>query len=230
LSNKELYIIIAKNGDLETLKFLLTSKWLLASIISRKHDNSYFPKKELSDNRRIDGHHICCIAAENGHLKIIKWLHKKYCIQNISQICYIAAICGDLKIVKYLWRKDCVLNEKICSDAAFFGHSHIVKWFLNKGCPLYQNVCFSAAESGNFEFFKWCYDNGYPLSRGSCITSAESGNLEIFKFHYGKKLQCYLYHPHSQCINDFSNYVERNEHLEIIDWINIHGFPIHSFS
>ena len=71
------------------------------------------------------------MAAENGHLELLKWAQENGCPWSKST-CISAARGGHLELLKWLRKNGCPWNEKICWVAAFIaaenGHLELSNW------------------------------------------------------------------------------------------------------
>ena len=101
------------------------------------------------------------LAASNGHLEVVKWLH-----ENRKEGCTYwamdyAASNGHLEIVKWLHynrTEGCSVNAM--NYAATYGHLEIVKWLhenREEGCTTWAMDWASC--NGHSEIVKWLKDN-----------------------------------------------------------------------
>ena len=113
--NKHALTSAARNGQLETLKWLRTQS----------------PPCPWSFR--------CCIeAASNGHLDVLRWLSAHAPEESWTEACCVqAARSGHTDVLKYLQDKvpRCFWTTSICCEAA--AHSHVVtlRWLLGQGYP-----------------------------------------------------------------------------------------------
>jgi len=163
-------------------------------------------------------YHLCHIdlAALNGNLEIIKWLHenKKSCTKHAMDN---AAEKGHLEVVKWLHenrKEGC--TKYAMNSAATFGHLEVVKWLhenRKEGCT--KTAMDLAAGNGDMEVVKWLHEN----RKEGCTTDAmdiasENGHLEIVKWlYYNRKEGCTLYSIKGAV---------RNGHIEIVKWLYTH--------
>lgn len=101
----------------------------------------------------LDAHNIgCCvanIAANNGHLKALRWAHENtYC---------------DYFMERY----------DLCAAAAENGHLNILQWLVHNGYNWNKNTCIKAAKAGHLRILRWATRNGCPLDIDACKTAAK---------------------------------------------------------
>jgi hypothetical protein len=123
----------------------------------------------------------CANAAKNGHLDIVKWCRQNGCRWNIWICCY-AAENGHLDVIKWCRQNGCPWDSFTCSNAAKNGHLDVVKWCHENGCRWYSNTCSEAAENGHLDVIKWCHENGCPWDAKTCHNAAGNGRIDILKW------------------------------------------------
>ena len=68
-----------------------------------------------------------------------------------DRLLHIAAMNGHLSEMKWLHNKGCPWNEETCTGAAYGGHLKVLKWLRGKGCPwneeTWENGLFQAMQS-----------------------------------------------------------------------------------
>jgi hypothetical protein len=84
----------------------------------------------------------CALAAEGGHLQVVKWLHTHdFPWDEWAYAC--AAEGGHLKVLKWARGHGCPWEEDIdeyperdcCALAARGGHLKVLAWLRQHGCP-----------------------------------------------------------------------------------------------
>ena len=78
---------------------------------------------------------ICEIAAEYGHLEVLKWARENGCPWDILTCTYAAAKGGHLEVLKWARENRCPWNIWTCAYAAWGGHLEALKWARQNGCP-----------------------------------------------------------------------------------------------
>ncbi|KAL6075282.1 Ankyrin repeat domain containing protein [Balamuthia mandrillaris] len=76
----------------------------------------------------------CAIAASNGNLEMLKWLHEQGCPWDASTFDR-AAVSGDLEVAKWMHAQGCPWEASTCNTAAKEGHLDFLKWARENGCP-----------------------------------------------------------------------------------------------
>ena len=125
--------------------------------------------------------HICILAADNGHLEILKWARSEGC-QWSKWICWLAAGKGHLETLKWAISEGCQLDKWICIYAACNGHLETLKWARSQGCPWDEQVCSYAASNGHLETLKWARSQGCPWDVETCTNAALGGHMETLKW------------------------------------------------
>lgn len=123
-------------------------------------------------------------AVEFGNLEIVQKL-KAYGCQWSNAVCEIAAEKGHLEILK--WSRSnpedlCPWNEETSKFAARGGDLEALKWLKEQNCPWHSEVAFTLAENGHFEALKWELDNGGTWSYGIYEYVIRKGNLEVLQW------------------------------------------------
>jgi len=120
----------------------------------------------------------CSLAARDGHLEALTWLHSTGCPWD-SATCYFAAEGGHLAMLKWLHNTGCPWDSKTCRAAAVGGHFEVLKWLHNQGCPWDASTCSAAAKDGNSEMLTWLHSTGCPLAAETRDAAAAGGHLEV---------------------------------------------------
>ena len=105
-------------------------------------------------------HHFCSEAALTGNLALVRWLRdvKKF-DWNVWTI-NIAAENGHLHIVKYCMEQKCPRTKLACACAAKSGHLDILKYLHENGAPWDSWTCYYARENNHLECLVYALDNG----------------------------------------------------------------------
>jgi len=151
--------IAAKNGQLETLKYL------------REHEFDFTTGV------------TCSYAVENGHLEIVKYLHENRCNWSRDS-CIEAAKNGHLDVLKYLHENGCLWNKWSYYYAVENGHLDIIKYLWENKCPCSEeNTCRIAAKYGRLEILKYLRENGCQWNKEECYTKAtKNGHAKISEY------------------------------------------------
>ena len=130
------------------------------------------------------------LAAKNGHLEIVKWLHESGGICTTFAM-DLAAYNGHLEIVKWLHenrQEGCTKNAM--DYAALTDNLKIIKWLhenRNEGCS--EWAMNFAASYNRFEIVKWLYENRKEGRLDQAMHfAALNGHLEMVKWFERKLL------------------------------------------
>ncbi len=124
---------------------------------------------------------LCKIAAKEGHLNILMFLHEHDCPWNGST-CAGAALMGHLDCLKYAHTEGCPWNEFTCSEAAREGHLDCLEYAHEQGCPWDEFTCSDATRGGYLECLKYAHQQGCPWDSNTCANAALGGYLNILKY------------------------------------------------
>uniref|UniRef100_A0A6C0C8D8 Uncharacterized protein n=1 Tax=viral metagenome TaxID=1070528 RepID=A0A6C0C8D8_9ZZZZ len=138
----------------------------------------------------------------------------------------IAAFNGNLEMLKYLHKIGYILND-IMEYAAACGHLHIIIWMREQGYRWNESVCFFTVERNHLNVLRWLrgFDrNMYGLSSNEteicpwnervCYAAIEHDQPDILKFALENECKLddnYLIHL-----------TQGHENIEILDCVNEH--------
>jgi len=164
---------IAKHGNLEILKYMCDN---MISSIEYSFDDILEAAIMGGDLEIVKWLYTCAnqsyirrhpsiytvIAADRGHLEVLKYLHENGCFWD-SDACIYAAKGGHLKVLQYLHDNGCRWNIDACAYAASKGgHVDVLKYLHENGCSWYYNTYSYAIEGGHLEVLKYLLDEGCP--------------------------------------------------------------------
>ena len=112
------------------------------------------------------------LAAKEGYLKIVQWLHKnKYKLD--TNIMAIAASGNNLEIVKYLHKKQCPWNKLTIARAIMGGNVDILEYAIFNHCVLpYRNDLLKLlGMSGKPKVLDFMMQELRPMKRHSLFTN-----------------------------------------------------------
>ncbi len=138
----------AESGSIEIIDWIFTQ------------DNLDVGKEYMNGN--ILPPDLTAIAAENGHLEFIKFLHSVGC-EWAYYMTFNAAKNGHLDIIKYAMENGCGWDGDTCSVAAENGHLDILIWAHQNGHFNTEDICIFAIQSGHVHILKWMKENGYKI-------------------------------------------------------------------
>ena len=128
--------------------------------------------------------HFCNVAAKGGQLKVLQWLRSEAGgkFRWDSDTCKIAAENGHLDVLKYAHQNGCPWNKYTCAYAASKGRLEVLKWARQNGCKWDAEIYANAAENGHLEVLKWAHQNGCPWNTWTCSRAAANGHFEVLKW------------------------------------------------
>lgn len=153
----------------------------------------------------------CMIAAEFGHLHILKFLKEyNYNFEN-EFACNEAAFNGNFKILKWLINNNYPMDDNICDRAASGGHINIIKWLMdNYGCTIDEGTCEAAIIWGQLDTLKWLIKQKCSMNLVGCYCEAGSHN----QYHIIKWLKENNYEMNSSACAGAAN----SGHLDMLIW------------
>lgn len=139
---------------------------------------SVVPKSLPDEN--ISNDTACIIAIERGNLLTVVWLikNRKPSVCLTAHMCEVAAENGHLEILQWLHSIGCPWDSATCEGAAEFGHLECLKYALENDCAITERTFLLAAEVGNFPCLKYLYENGYSFNIHLTNYYAANGQLE----------------------------------------------------
>ena len=121
------------------------------------------------------------MAALNGHIDCLKYLHNNGCPWD-NLTCRYASLQGHLECLKYAHSNGCPWNEETCNGAALHGHIECLEYAHNNGCPWMVTTCSYAALSGHLDCLKYAHLNGCPWDKKTCAHAALYGRFECLEY------------------------------------------------
>ena len=101
-------------------------------------------------------------AAERGCLGTLKSLHRRGHVTFDEDLCALAAQGGHLEVLKWLHENGYPWNEDTCELAARHGHLGVLQWARANGCPWDGWTCKYAARNAHSKLLSWAQANGAP--------------------------------------------------------------------
>ena len=150
------------------------------------------------------------IAAENGHLELVKYLLTKKAYIN-SKAIRDAAKNGHLELVKFLKESNAPINSDAIMWAAINGHLNIVKFLKESNAPIDSSTTIHAFKN-NIVIFKYLVDSGAP-TEGVIEKCAEYGYLDIVKYLVSMNI-CITENTVTMAVKNLSNKFSRGEYVE----------------
>lgn len=132
---------------------------------------------------RVKGEQTFRIACESGHLKLVKYLHRKGCHWN-EWCVWEAASHGQLEVLQYLQAHGCPWHDGAAWPATAGGHFAVIQWLWENHLSLFdEDICQAAAWGGHLSLLEFLHHPiGVPWNEESCHRAAACGHLEVLKF------------------------------------------------
>ncbi len=172
----------AEYGHLDLLKLKISQ----VSLCIHADFGVFAPK--IKDNG-INNCDIIDIAAENGHVEMVKYLETKglKCSQDGINS---AAHHGDVKMVKYLYQQGLRCNQNGIDEAALHGYVKMIEYLYTKGLKCSQDGINRAAHQGHVKMVKYLYTKELTCSQNGIDYAAYNGYVKMVKYLKIKGLKC----------------------------------------
>eukprot|EP00611_Tribonema_gayanum_P026967 TRINITY_DN653_c1_g2_i2.p1 TRINITY_DN653_c1_g2~~TRINITY_DN653_c1_g2_i2.p1 ORF type:complete len:295 (-),score=31.07 TRINITY_DN653_c1_g2_i2:325-1209(-) len=155
------------------------------------------------------------LAAECGHLPMLRWLRQIGCPLN-SHTCISAARHGHLEVLQWARAEGCAWDEKTCSEAASGGHLAVLQWARAAACHWRADTCSKAARGGHLEVLQWAHANWCPWDEATCSSAAIGGHLEVLQ--WARANGCPWDYMTSRLAKVFG-------HVHVLQWALANGCP-----
>jgi hypothetical protein len=157
------------NGHLEYIKYL--SKYQNEIIDIPAWSNGLLSEDEPPSTD------LCAIAAANGQLEILQYLHESGYGWNIGT-CVHAAHYNHLSCLKYANEHKCVWDGRVYYVA--MNNFDILKYLIENNCP-FDGYC-NARHADSLEILEYLHMHKFPHLEASYIYYAEHDKLDCIKF------------------------------------------------
>ena len=204
----------AVSGNLEMVKWTYRKMQILSL------DKVYMS----GTNKDFSISNLCSLAAENGHLEILKWAQKNGCPFDLLEFS-TAAKNGHLEILIWAYETGYWCCSNIDCYAAENGHLVILKWRHKIGRLNIGNSYLYAAKNGHIEILKWMHENAYSSRlpwdwhlgtyASMCFDVIKNGQIDILKWLQQNKYNVYHHY--------FCNIAAEYDRLEILQWAQKNG-------
>ena len=170
---------------------------------------------------------VANLAAEFGHLELLKWLCREQGFATNHKMLWSAALCGNLELAKWLQsgEQPFEMNERVMGAAARGGNLELVQWLRGEGCPWDDLTCYWAVRRGHVEVLQWAHANGCPWSAetgggrdGPCAAAARVGDLQVLQWLRANGCP-WDQHTCASAIR----YGLTDDHLEVLCWARANG-------
>lgn len=171
--SNNLFVLLAAAGNLFGLKAAAAKLRWNNSKKSWPRRSSYHQAGCTSNFIILARRRVPEIAAEIGHLEMLKWaVCQEGCPLN-RKVCFFAGKRGSLGVLEWLHRRGCPSDLYSCTaGAASGGNLAALKWSRKRGHGWDRFVCFSAARLGNLEMLRWARSQGCPWDKPRCASIA----------------------------------------------------------
>lgn len=133
---------------------------------------------------------ISIIAAENGHINILEYMHQPQCQESGGvhtyncpmEVSEAAARGGHLSVIKWFVTHDYFVRKYVVSDAVHYGHVDMVEWLLDNGwATMFATRCTinDAVLGGHVEMCKMLHGRGAVIDDNAIKTAMSEGNVDI---------------------------------------------------
>ncbi len=242
------YLMAAKNGQLETIKWLKKKNigplntYVLGIAAYNGH---YDVMKWLIINNCEINNLTGGSAAENGHLNILKLLIDNGC-EITEWVNQRAALYNQLHILIYLKENNFVFTIRTFNTAAAAGHLDALILLENYGSKFDETTCLAAADKGHLEIIRWLVYNKCDYNKDHInISAAVNGHINIFEWliEIGYELlPGFIYHNAKEKgyihifewlvtkfkfqldLYDICNAAITYSHIHVLEWITKNGF------
>ncbi|GMF10911.1 unnamed protein product [Phytophthora lilii] len=137
-------------------------------------------------NEAVEDPNIAMDAiAEDGDLPFLQWVYAHNFGRPTPRALEVAAFNGHLDIIEWLHvgPAKLALSFSVFNEAAQGGHLEVVKWLHAHQCPLTTTAMDSAAENGHLDVVQWLYKNRKECCTSRALDrAARNGHLDIVQW------------------------------------------------
>jgi len=214
-----------EHGHLEVLKYLRIKVWNVDDAIREEAcviaagNGRLEILKYLHENGYSFGDQACFYAASNGHLEVVKYLHLNKTEDRLCWdriSCEAAAENGYLEVLKYLHDNGCPWDDDTCHGAARGGHLGILMYLHANGCPWNSYTCGIAVMKGHYDVLKYLHENGCSWNVNSCTNAARNGDLNVLE---------YLHENGCPWDKNACEYAVIEGHYDVLKYLHENGCP-----
>ncbi|ETI32920.1 hypothetical protein PPTG_05683 [Phytophthora nicotianae INRA-310] len=159
------------------------------------------------------GFYTLQVAALNGHVEVVEWLHDELRVP-FSPTLWHAADNGHLNVIQ--WMHDNGYKHggaAIMDSAAMYGQLDVVKWLHDnreEGCT--EQAMDGAATEGHLEVVRWLHESRSEGCTNAAMNGAASkGHLDVVKWLHS--------HRHEGCTHVAMDSAAENGYLHVIQWL-----------
>ncbi|OWY99947.1 hypothetical protein PHMEG_00028966 [Phytophthora megakarya] len=163
--------------------------------------------------------HIFCLAAEGGHIDVMKYLHEQGYSDNIKDAAVLAVRNDHLDTVKWLLDNHRSLShDGMIEEAARHGRLNILQYFHripheDGYLPRFRNAIDVAATDGHLSVVKWLHENRSDgCTYRAMNNSAGNGHLGVVKWLNANRSE--------GCTTRAMDKAAGNGNLEVVKWLH----------
>ena len=218
----KLWVWAAKNGHLETLKWIEANggaEWAQPIAANNAAANGHL---EVLQWIRANGGEWTSGAANgaaaNGHLEILQWIHANGGDWTPGAANWAAAN-GHLKVLQWIRANGGDWTSCAANWAAENGHLEILQWIRANGGEWTSYAADGAANNGHLEILQWIRANGGKWTSYAANWAARNGHLEVLQW---------IWTNGGKWTDDAADGAAQNQHLEVFEWICAHDGLVNS--
>lgn len=175
-SNKRMINYAAKNDHLETVKFLYDHGIGAGDVLHLAADKGHLDIVKWAYNYtelHIRGYAVN-MAAHNGHLNVLVWLCEQGC--RVDGLTFNYALNGGyLGILEYLHTLRCVYHSTLSLIPVENNRLDIIKWLVEKNYVLDDTIIDVAFKSGNLAIAQYLINIGIPIFPSTIAAAKTAG-------------------------------------------------------
>jgi hypothetical protein len=162
---------------------------------------------------------ICTMAANNGHMEIVRLLHENGTPWHSAKIRQAAVEHGSVEMLQYLKKQGGVFNKRAMSTAAGRGHTHVCQYMRAEQCPWDATACTEAAAGCHVDTLRWLHEQGCPWDVEAARRTALHSNQPAV-FEYALSVEPAV---SSAQLTEMLNFTGKRDMLEIAKLLRQHG-------
>ncbi|ETK73610.1 hypothetical protein F441_19902 [Phytophthora nicotianae CJ01A1] len=198
-----------KFGDVSVVKWLMEHPVGLRVAEAYQHHHSAGPE------------HFFCLAAEGGHLAVMKYLHEQGYSDNFKDAAVLAVRNNHLDTLKWLLdTHDFHTYGFMVEEAARHRRISILQFFhhnISSGdrefLPPFRHAIDVAATNGHLDTVKWLHETRSDGCTSLAMNSAAgNGHLDVVKWLHANRTE--------GCTTRAMDRAAGNGHLEMVEWLH----------
>lgn len=184
--NSETYSNAAKEGNLELMKFLVSTTKVCWNKDTCSHAASYGHLDCLQfaheNGCPWDTTILVKNSASNGHLDCLQYTHQHGCLWDPECVIEYVVLSGSMECIKYALQHGCKINSKSL-DYAIACNLECVKFVLNEfDYEKTEDYCSSASFHGKLDILTYLHENGFPLSNSVLMYAVSGYYMDCVKY------------------------------------------------